>query len=70
MNILTIITFALAVFSPLCQAAPVAPRSHYPNHVMHHSNHVNHHYTPRHSSCPYSYIKSQDKIVKEKCCMG
>ena len=70
MNIFTIFTFALAVFTPLCQAVPVAPRSHYPNHVTHHSNHVNHHYTPRHSSCPYSYIKSQDKIVKEKCCLG
>jgi hypothetical protein len=69
MNILTIITFALAVFSPLCDAAPVASGHHYPNHVTHHSNHHKSH-TPRHSSCPYSYILSQDKIVKEKCCIG
>jgi len=69
MNLLTIITFALAVFTPLSDAAPVASGHHYPNHVTHHNNQHKSH-TPRHSSCPYSYILSQDKIVKEKCCIG
>jgi hypothetical protein len=72
MKIFNIFTFALAVFSPLSAAAPVIHhKSHTTNHMTHHpTHHPTHHYTPRHSSCPYSYIKSQDKIVKEKCCLG
>jgi len=60
MKILNIFTFALAVFSPLINSMPIS----HDNHVVH-SHHL---HNPRYSHCPMSYIQSQEKIVKQKCC--
>jgi len=78
MKIFNIITFALAMFSPLTAAVPQTSVGHtnqhntYPTHHTHHTHppHPTHHHTPRYSRCSYTYIKAQDKIVKEKCCSG
>ena len=62
MKISNIFTFALAVFSPLINSIPIS----HDKHVVH-SHHL---HNPRYSHCPISFIQSQEKIVKEKCCLG
>jgi len=71
MKIFNIITFALGIFSPIVDCVPV---SHTAKNHMVHTHHNQHpwqqHHTSKYTRCTISYIQTQEKIVKAKCCLG